>query len=118
MLTTVISSLQVEGTHRWPDCPIPEVAFLRDEHRHMFHIKAEKEVTHDDRDVEIIMMKRSIESYLSAKYRNHSVDGQYCRFGSLSCEQIAKELVEQFDLIRCSVLEDGENGAAVYRDLE
>lgn len=106
--TAVVVKLEVEGVHHWPECPIEDVAFLRDKHRHMFHIAASKLVTHDDRDVEIIMLKRKITAYIGIIYD----------FGPKSCEMIAKELLEKFDLWSCSVLEDGENGAHVFRHLD
>ena len=66
MNTNVIVKLQVEGLHNWPDAAkvFPEVGFLSDLHRHMFHITCKKKVNHDDRDVEFIMFKRDIQDYL------------------------------------------------------
>lgn len=117
MKTEVWVTLQVEGTHSWPKCPFEEVAFLRDTHRHIFHIKAYKEVTHTDRDVEFIMLKREILDYLHFEY-TQCHDGAETRtvhtFGPKSCEMIATELIEEFELSRCSVSEDLENGAIVY----
>lgn len=109
MTTAVVVRLQVEGFHRWADCPLPEVIFLRDRHRHVFHITAHREVAHADRDVEIIMLKREMEQWLERFY------GRPCEFGSMSCEMIAARLVEAFGLRACWVLEDGENGAVVGR---
>lgn len=106
--TAVVVSLQVEGTHSWPDCPIPEVDFLKHPHRHMFHINAQKLVTHDDRDVEIIQLKRAILDYFGVQ----PVD-----FRNLSCEMIARRLMESFKLCACSVMEDGENGAHLWRHI-
>jgi len=33
---------------------------------------------------------------------------------SMSCEMIAEELIKEFDLCRCEVNEDAENGAILY----
>jgi hypothetical protein len=107
--TEVFCTLQIEGTHCWPECPHDEVAYLRDPHRHIFLIKAYKKVTHDDRDVEFIMLKHTIQEYMEVKYFTESL----CNFGAKSCEMIAEELIEQFELSRCEVSEDGENGAIV-----
>lgn len=109
----VISSLQVEGFHYWKDAP-EVVGFLRDNHRHMFHIEVKKEVTHGDRDVEIILLRRAVIEYLFNRYK--SSNGAWLEFGSMSCEMIAEDLVEAFDLTACRVMEDGENGACVTRD--
>lgn len=119
MRTEVFCTLQVEGTHNWPGCPFDEVAYLRDPHRHMFHIKAYKLVTHSDRDVEFIMLKRKIQNYIFGHYWAYHVDKEdrittrICEFGAKSCEMLAEELINKFDLSRCEVNEDGENGAIV-----
>ncbi len=112
-MTKVISTCRFEATHNWPGVTehegLSDVCFLQFEHRHMFHIKAVKDVTHDDRDVEIIMLKRSILLYLEDLYPTH-------RLGKTSCEMLARDLSREFDLYSCEVLEDGENGAIYVRD--
>jgi len=122
MFTEVYCTTQIEATHCWPDCPFDEVAYLRDPHRHVFHIKAYVRVTHDDRDVEFIMLKHQIRNYLIKKYGRASMpaDGgelhyYHCEFGAMSCEMLATELIEEFGLSRCEVSEDDENGAIVSR---
>lgn len=119
----VYCTLQVEGTHNWPGCPFEEVSYLRDPHRHVFHIKAYKIVTHSDRDVEFIMLKHQIIQYLIGKYWSGWVKNDFghtgkalCEFGAMSCEMIAEDLITEFDLSRCEVSEDGENGAIVTVD--
>ena len=109
----VYCNVQVEGTHNWPDCPFDEVAYLRDPHRHVFHIKAYVAVTHSDRDVEFIMLKHAIQNYLKAAYWD-DVTHQHL-FGAKSCEMIGKELMNAFDLSRVEVSEDAENGALLLR---
>ena len=108
---------QVEGIHAWPQCPYPEVGFLKFPHRHIFEIVAVKQVTHGDREVEIIKLRRAIEAHLIECYAIGG-HGSVCEFGSMSCEMIAEHLIEQFDLSACEVLEDGENGAVVYATTE
>jgi len=113
--TNIIVNIQVEGLHNWPAARkvLPAVGFLSDPHRHIFHIECKKRVAHDDRDVEIIMFKREIRAYLTATYRTN-VLMSLCDFGSKSCEMLARELLTEFDLEYCKVLEDNENGAEVY----
>lgn len=111
-ITTVYCTLQVEGTHHWPKCPFDEVAYLTVPHRHMFHIKAHVPVTHSDRDVEFIMLKHKIESYLGNVYYDEKQ--KLCVFGAKSCEMLAEELMDEFGLSMCEVSEDNENGAVVY----
>jgi hypothetical protein len=110
--TNIIVKLTVEGFHNWPDAKtiVPEMGFLSDRHRHIFHIECRKKVTHSDRDIEIIMFKRQIKEYLEIQYGS-----RFCEFGAKSCEMLAAELLLQFGLEYCSVLEDGENGAEVIR---
>jgi hypothetical protein len=114
MITNVIVKLQVEGLHSWPDAKkiVPEVGFLSDPHRHVFHITAKKRVNHDDRDVEFIMFKRDIEQYFRDKYFDMSYRCHW--FGAKSCEMIAKEVLQFFACEYVSVFEDNENGAEVY----
>ena len=110
MKTEVIARLQVQGLHQWADCPLPDVAYLRDKHRHVFHVECWKAVSHLDRDTEIITLKNEVLDYLSRRYPGV---GNTLDFGGRSCEMIAADLVGQFNLSRCSVLEDNENGAIV-----
>ena len=114
MRTEVFCTLQVEGIHNWPGCPLEEVAYLRDPHRHVFHVKAYTTVTHSDRDVEFIMLKHTLLEYLTTTYWHDECKCLY--FGAKSCEMIAQELIDSFGLSRCEVSEDGENGAVVTKE--
>ncbi len=105
----IVVTVRIPGVHRYPNCPIEEVAYLRDYHRHMFHIKVWKTVTHDDRDIEILRFKKTVKDYLREEY--FDIESDVCFFGDYSCEMIAKELCEVLSLDSCEVLEDGENGA-------
>jgi hypothetical protein len=107
MKTNIIVNLQHEALHQWSDCSLKGVEFLKYPHRHIFHICCKKEVTHDDRDIEIILLKRKINKYLNEMFPK--------TFGEMSCEMIAKLLLNCFELNYCSVLEDNENGAEVWQ---
>jgi hypothetical protein len=111
--TVVMASLQIAGVHCWPQCPFPEVSYLRLLHRHVFHIRAKKVVTHEDRDVEIITLKRDITKFLKDSLPIFKESSDELNFGSMSCETIALLVAKNFELESCSVLEDGENGAEV-----
>lgn len=96
-----------EGFHSWDDAP-DEVDFLRDEHRHEFHVKLTVVVDHDDRDIEFILLKRALEEY---------IEDTLSRF-DYSCEQYARSIAEwaanTYDQpATADVSEDGENGAVV-----
>ena len=114
-MINIIVTLQIEGLHCWPDAAAicPQVDFLSNSHRHLFYIVAKKQVFHDDRDIEFILFKREILKYLNTKYFNSELN--QCNFGSMSCEAICKELIEQFGLNYCSVMEDNENGAEIIK---
>ncbi len=113
MRTSVIVRLQVDGMHNFPKAAelFPEVAFLAERHRHMFHIEAKKEVFHDDRDVEFIMFKKDITDYLKQMY--YKPETRTHEFGAMSCEMLAKLILNQFNCTSVSVWEDLENGAIV-----
>lgn len=114
MNTNVIVTLKIDGMHNWPDARkiFSEVGFLSDLHRHEFHIKLSYRVSHSDRDREFIMFKRDVQDYLRKKYYREDYRSHF--FGAMSCEMIAKELLEYFECVYVSVWEDGENGAEVY----
>lgn len=126
MNTAIIVKFQVEALHAWPGVKDhPElkdrVGFLQFPHRHIFHFKAVKKVSHADRDIEIIDLKRMMIHYLLSKYGKNPVGldndpnpyKSHCDFGAQSCEMLGAELVQKFMLHSCEVLEDNENGAVV-----
>lgn len=103
MKKSIIIKYNFEAIHCWKECPIEDVSFLRSPHRHLFYVTAEKQVFHNERDIEIIMLKREMESYSKSQYD----------YGNQSCETIAENLLNKFKLISCEVLEDNENGAKI-----
>jgi hypothetical protein len=114
--TYIIVKLQVDGMHNFPKAAelFPEVAFLADRHRHIFHFEIKKEVFHDDRDVEFVCFKRNVLNYLLNKYSDSHM--RTLEFGSKSCEMLAREILESFDCKSVSVFEDGENGAEIIAE--
>lgn len=100
---------QFEANHCWNGCPFDDVDFLRDRHRHIFHVKLTVPVTHSDRDVEFIRFKRQVKEFIKTAWP----DGE---LGSMSCEMIGAQILDYFqDASVCEVSEDGENGAIVGR---
>lgn len=112
--TTVLITFQLEGLHQFPKAGelFPDVYFLSNLHRHMFHFKLEKEVFHDDRDIEFLMFKREVIEYLNKYY---SSEHKCLHFSNMSCEMIAKELLLKFGCYSVEVWEDGENGAKISK---
>ena len=94
MQTVVFCIESFEGIHCFPNAP-EEVCYLRNAHRHIFNIKVEVNVFHDDRDVEFIMLKHRVREWLS-KYRDQ--DGTW-RMEELSCEQVACRLISHLDVL-------------------
>lgn len=104
MKTIVWITTQFEGIHSWLDAP-KEVSFLRSYHRHIFHVKLAVKVTHLNRDVEFVLLKRRVDQYLQETFVGKGLD--------LSCEQMAEQLFNEFGAEWVEVSEDGENGARV-----
>lgn len=97
------------GFHCWESAPAC-FKYLSKDHRHEFLIWAVAEVDHNDRDIEINQLRESIEEWLHRKY------GNPCKFGGMSCEDIAQTLAKRYDLSKCVVLEDGLAGALYERN--
>jgi len=97
---------QKDMIHNYPLAP-KSVAYLRNEHRHLFKFKIYIEVFHDDRDIEFILFKQYVNNLLI------EIDSQ---LGAKSCEMISDNLHKKITtkypkrFIRISVSEDGENG--------
>ena len=107
MKTVVITKNYIEGFHCYPDAPSP-VSFLRQEHRHVFHVECGLAVNGDNREVEIFTRQDQVAGYFSDTF------GTPARFGSLSCEAISRLVLEAFeDCDHVKILEDGEGGAIV-----
>jgi hypothetical protein len=109
MKTTVITKNRVEGFHRYPEAS-GNVAFLRCRHRHVFHVECGFEVDGHNREIEIFTRQFQIEEFFA------HVFGVPAQFGNMSCEMIARKVMEAFgDCGYAKILEDGEGGAAVQR---
>lgn len=113
MKTCIYITTTFVGFHSWKDAP-DEVAFLRHPHRHIFHVKATFEVSHDNRELEFFMIKKEIDDWIASFYPSTVVL-------SKSCEMIAKDIFITFSKLYCSMVsvevsEDGENGSIVERN--
>lgn len=109
MKTYVKTCNEIAGIHYWSDAQHP-VDFLKHPHRHIFQIIAYFEVEDPDREIEIFVRQNQIKKYLERKYKR--LDG-LCHFGGMSCEMIAKEILDAFEAAACEVNEDGKGGALV-----
>lgn len=100
---------EVVGFHQYEGAP-KEVRFLACRHRHIFNIKIKYLVTDLDREKEIFIQTDLVKDYLHRRY------GTPCEFRNMSCEMIAKEIIEwgqEDGLVFVEVLEDNKGGAIV-----
>lgn len=108
----IFVTLQREGIHKYPAAVnLTGVEFLAYPHRHMFHMRVQIQVFHQDREIEFVLCKRWIESLFN--------EGTL-QLNNQSCEMIAHGLIEQIGTqygsnrkVTVEVNEDGENGAIV-----
>jgi hypothetical protein len=112
MAQGIIIKTSVQGVHKWQgvvhQSDLKNVDFLQYPHFHIFEIKCKKYVNHSDRDVEIINLKLQIDKYIRDQYFN--TDLGYCVFQEMSCEMLAIQLADHFNLDYCEVIEDGNFG--------
>jgi hypothetical protein len=110
-------TFQREGIHKYPEAAtdpnLADVAFLANEHRHIFHFNVAIEVFHNNRDIEFIQFKRWLESLYQSKLE----------LNFKSCEMISDELYEIIASrypgrdIKITVSEDNENGATIFYNI-
>jgi len=105
----IIINFQFEALHSWPGCSLLDVSFLKNAHRHVFHVEMKKLVMHDDRDIEFIHFKREVLRWVRENWEEKDLE-------SKSCEMIATHLLLLFECDYVKVMEDGENGAEVFKD--
>lgn len=111
--TLAIVQTQFEGFHCWAAAPAA-VNYLRNRHRHIFHVKFAVRVGHDDRAVEFHMLRTTLNEEIevvSQKLRDEPFK---------SCEMLAGEIaarmwerVDNLDIAFVEVWEDNENGARI-----
>ena len=109
MKREVITYNEIQGFHRWPQAT-GSVAYLANEHRHLFVIRCRATVSHNEREIEINTEQDKIEKTLRSAF------GYSCQFNDMSCESIAEWLLNALpELSYVEVLEDGYGGAALTR---
>lgn len=114
---TARCQFQIEGFHRWKEAP-EDVSYLRHDHRHMFHAEVFIEVSHNDREVEIITLQHKAKRYFDDLGSYHQ-GYEALQFGNQSCETLAERLgtrliEESYAVTLVTVLEDNENGASIF----
>lgn len=110
----IVVKNQFEGYHLWKNAP-EEVAFLRNSHRHIFHVETQIRVQEDDRELEFFMVQHRINEILAKEMPTTPDKAEW----GLSCEMMAKIILTKLHALYpnrpmgCLVSEDGENGAWV-----
>lgn len=106
--TRIFVTWRATGFHRWPAAS-GERDYLAARHRHVFHYRAELDVTHNDRDIEF-------HDLLDAC---HDVASEGVEWADRSCEAIGRVLLNDIEHRWpgrnpvVTVSEDGECGATV-----
>lgn len=111
MKTKVITFNEVQGLHRW--LTAPEDNYLKNVHRHVFIIRCWFNVSHSDRDIEIIEKQNEIQEALNRGF--YKKDQEMLNFEDMSCEMIAQWLINETGCSKAVVLEDGYGGAEVEK---
>lgn len=105
--TEVFITTRFAAAHRWKDAP-DKYPLLKNFHRHEFHVKLWKKVSHDNRDIEFVDLKHQVIDFIRSNWEGRSLE--------LSCEQFAGRLMLAFGASAIEVSEDGENGAIVHAE--
>lgn len=115
MKRQIVTYNAIEGFHCWPNAET-DCRYLSFRHRHIFVIHCWFNVTHNERQIEIIKQQHEIENYLRDLFPNQQGDGNCCDFGGNSCESIAEIILNKFtEAEKVEVLEDGYGGSTLTR---
>lgn len=104
-----------EGMHSWPLAPA-EVEFLRQPHRHEFHVEIHLGVQELDRELEFILVKRWLEDGPIKQLKQEMFYPKMGETFTKSCEAMAEFIGTELQKFygnrytAVGVFEDGENG--------
>jgi hypothetical protein len=119
MKQSIIVKTQLEALHSWKNIPSDHPSqYLKNPHRHLFHIELRFSVSHSDRDIEFIDFKQKVDYFLQ-NYFVRCSNSHLTNINSYSCEMLANLLLQKYQPDECywvQVLEDGEMGAIVEND--
>ena len=77
---------EFEGFHFWKDAPA-EVRFLKNLHRHKFHVEVTIDVKHNNRALEFFIVQHFLEDFIKVRFSDGEV-------GPMSCEMIAEVILD------------------------
>lgn len=111
---SIIVKTQLEALHQWLYIPEDHPSYyLKNLHRHIFHIEMRFKVSHADRDLEFIALKNRVDQFLQNSLTICPRSNLFILENG-SCEMLGIFLLEEFQSEACywvQVLEDGEMGA-------
>jgi hypothetical protein len=126
MTIWAIIKFQFEGWHRWKDAPETDektgysLKFLRDLHRHVFHVEVWVQQTHSERDIEYLSFKNWLtDPVQDVACLDWPIQKKFGITEEDSCETMGtkiKSFIKDFypgRKIKVFVFEDNENGACV-----
>jgi hypothetical protein len=105
-LTTITVKFTAEGFHHWPDAP-EHRAYLRHQHRHLFHVEVTTPVTHHERQIEFHDLMESAKCLFRVRDVGASCETMAYQLASALSERLGKRP------FTVAVFEDGECGATV-----
>jgi hypothetical protein len=100
-----------EGFHHWPAARDAH-AYLAGAHRHLFHVRARRQVSSHDRLIEFIEFRRKLLDYCTRTFQSLDPASPV----PFSCEHMAFKLMVDMELDEAEVSEDGENGAVAVKE--
>ncbi|MBD3262645.1 MAG: hypothetical protein GF334_13410 [Candidatus Altiarchaeales archaeon] len=117
--SSIIVTFSFFGIHRWKNAP-PQVAFLRNEHRHEFGVVVDIPVNHEDRDLEFFIVKNTLSEFPSTFPPYHKDLKSVRQLGCRSCEMLAEDVMAYLErggihASKVTVSEDGENSGRILR---
>lgn len=112
-MTTINVTIVVEGIHNYPaagtDPALADVSFLAFPHRHLFHITANIQVFHADRDLEFILVKRDLLKAFGSNILQ--LDNKSCEMINADVAQYLASRYGDHRVIVVTTSEDNESGA-------
>lgn len=109
----IIVKTQFEALHFWDTIPKDHPSwYLKNPHRHIFHIELHFAITQNDREKEFIYYKHQVDDFLNNYFFKDPKYG-IMTIETRSCEHLAELLAIEFNANWVQVLEDGEMGAIV-----
>jgi len=102
-----------EILHKWSECNIQKVNWLKNLHRHKVYVTVQIEVRHNDREIEFFLFKENIDSIIDNLYGNQKLKNVGDKSMEMICDDIFTEVSKLYPgrNINVKAFEDNEVGA-------